>query len=97
VIESMACGTPVLCQRGQGPGEIVPYDELMTLEGRVVREGKTRLLHADTGEAASVLMRAASSPSLLSSLAERGRRAVESVYRIGRIASRWRDCIREYS
>jgi glycosyltransferase involved in cell wall biosynthesis len=96
VIEAMACGVPVLCQTGQGPGEIVPYDDLLARKGRVVQEGKTALLHADPEEAAALMRRAASSPCLLRTLAEMGRRVAASDYSIGGVASRWLDCMGKY-
>ena len=89
VAEAMACGIPVVTHPGQGPGEIVPYPELLVPGSRAEAHGETALLRADPAEAAAVLLRAAQSPQLLHRLGEAGRRAAEGSYDIQRVAGMW--------
>ncbi|MBN1836737.1 MAG: glycosyltransferase, partial [Spirochaetales bacterium] len=44
VVEAMACGVPVAAQPGQGPGELVPYGELLVPGSAEEADGATILL-----------------------------------------------------
>lgn len=89
VIEAMSCGVPVVTHPGQGPGEIVPYRELLVPGSRRREEGGALLLEARPDLAAEVLGRAREQPQLLRSLAEQGRAEVLRLYDIDRVAARW--------
>ncbi|MBN1835998.1 MAG: glycosyltransferase family 4 protein [Spirochaetales bacterium] len=89
VAEAMACGVPVVTHAVQGPGEIVPYRDLLVPGSRTEAHGETALLRADPAEAAAVLLRAAESPQLLGRLGEAGRRAAERSYDIHQVAEMW--------
>jgi glycosyltransferase involved in cell wall biosynthesis len=89
VIEAMSCGVPVVTHPGQGPGEVVPYRELLVPGSRRREEGGALLLEARPDLAAEVLGRACEQPQRLRSLAEQGRAEVLRLYDIDRVAARW--------
>ncbi len=89
VAEAMACGVPVVCLPGQGPGEIVPYRELRVDRFTEAREGGAVLLQADPQAAADALLAAARRPDLLDRLSARGRLEAERRYDIRRVARLW--------
>jgi len=89
VVEAMACGVPVAAQPVQGPGEIVPYGDLLVRGSDVVEEGGTVLSLAKPEKAAGVLLKAASDPLLAAALAAEGRRAAELRYDIADVAGAW--------
>jgi glycosyltransferase involved in cell wall biosynthesis len=95
VVEAMACGVPVVCQPGQGPGEIVPYRELMVPGSRTEAHGPTALLRADPEAAAAVLREAARAPARLERLSLLGRQAAQESYGIDRVAGLWAGLLRE--
>jgi glycosyltransferase involved in cell wall biosynthesis len=89
VIEAMSCGVPVVTHPGQGPGEIIPYQELF-VSGSLCREEEgSVLLEAQPEAAAAVLGRAAASPQLRLRLAEEGRREALRSFDIDAVALRW--------
>lgn len=94
VIEAMACGLPVAALPIQGPGEIVPYDDLIVSRYTTHMEGKTTLLWADPDEAARVLVKAAGDPHLRAELKQRGLREVRERYDIRHVARAWEMLIR---
>ena len=89
VLEAMACGVPVVTHPVQGPGEIVPYRELLVPGSRAVSEGGSTLLQADPAQAARLLLRAAESPRLLKEAGERGRREAVEGYDMAKVAGLW--------
>jgi len=89
VIEAMACGVPVVCMPIQGPGEIIPYDELIVSKYCKHDEDETTLLLADPEEAARMLAKAAENPHLCNSLVCRGLVEVEKRYDIRNVARAW--------
>jgi len=89
VIEAMACGVPVVCMPIQGPGEIIPYDELIVSKYCKHEEDRTTLLLADPEEAARMLAKAAENPHLCNSLVCRGLVEVEKRYDIRNVARAW--------
>jgi len=89
VIEAMACGVPVVTQDIQGPGEIVPYRELLLKGGRRFRDGETVLCHADPEEAAHMMLNILNSRLLYSQTAEEGVEAVRQHYDIRTVAEKW--------
>ena len=94
VIEAMACGVPVATHRVQGPGEIVPYEDLMVSGSDEVFDGKTRLLLADPATASKVLFYAYHNRDRLSELGALGRQVVERLYDIRVVAETWEKLIR---
>jgi glycosyltransferase involved in cell wall biosynthesis len=90
VIEAMSCGVPIVTHPVQGPGEIVPYDELKVMGSRKEYEGKTMLLLADPDQAAQTLCRAASAPLLLKKLGVLGLEEAKEKYDIRTVAHRWK-------
>ncbi|HUT64813.1 MAG TPA: glycosyltransferase family 4 protein [Spirochaetota bacterium] len=94
VIEAMACGVPVVTHRVQGPGEIVPYNDLMVSGSDEVFDGKTRLLLADPFNASKVLLYAYNNSGRLSDLGALGRQVVERLYDIRVVAETWEKLIR---
>jgi glycosyltransferase involved in cell wall biosynthesis len=95
VIEAMACGVPVACQPIQGPGELVPYRDLLVHGGRRIDDAGTLLVEPDPRRAADVLERARRNPGLLERLAAAGREEVLRRYRIRPVAERWLELARE--
>jgi glycosyltransferase involved in cell wall biosynthesis len=89
VVEAMACGVPVLSLPIQGPGETVPYDELMVGGYTEAWESGSLLLHANPHHAARRLIEAYDRPEMLSRLSRLGRREVSRRYDIRRIARLW--------
>jgi glycosyltransferase involved in cell wall biosynthesis len=89
VIEAMACAVPVARHAVQGPGETVPYAELLVPGSRGQQQGGSRLLVADPRAAAAVLLQAAGDPGLLRRLGERGRAEAEERYDLRRVVEQW--------
>jgi glycosyltransferase involved in cell wall biosynthesis len=89
VIEAMASGVPVIAQPGQGPGEIVPYRELLVEGGELVEERGTVLSRASPERAALRLREAAEDPGTMRVLSERGRGEAEARYDIELVAEKW--------
>ncbi len=96
IIQAMACGIPIVTHPVQGPGEIVPYDDLMVCGSEVIREEDTVLLHADQVEAARVILKASKDPILLRSLSKKVRREAEKRYDIRIVARLWDELISAY-
>jgi glycosyltransferase involved in cell wall biosynthesis len=93
VIEAMACGVPVACQPIQGPGELVPYEELLIGGGERRYEGETLLIEPDPRRAAEMLSKACADRALLERLADAGREKVMEHYRIESVARRWLELV----
>ena len=89
VIEAMACGLPVVCPRGQGPGEIVPYHDLLVTSGEVVMEGASALYWVDPPAVAAAVERALDDSVLRERLGRLGREEAEQRYDIEVVADRW--------
>jgi glycosyltransferase involved in cell wall biosynthesis len=94
VAEAMACGLPVVTHRVQGPGELVPYTELVAEDSEPYEEGGSRLLQARPRTVALLLARAADDPDLRLRAAEQGRREVRLHYDLGGVVERWQDLFR---
>jgi len=93
VIEAMSCCIPVAAPPIQGPGEILPFRELLIEWGSVEREGERSLFLANPQEAAEILIKAFEHRALLQQLGERGRREAEQRYDIRIVAQRWEELI----
>jgi len=93
VIEAMACGLPVARLPVQGPGELVPYGELLIPGSRIHREGRALLLEADPRQAAATLLAASANRARLEELGRIGRRHVLERCEIRLVAQRWEELI----
>lgn len=93
IIEAMACGIPVATQPVQGPGEIVPYDELIIHDSTVLREKGRSLYYADPKKIVEILSKAAHAPGLLKDLGTLGRKEAEKKYDMRIIAGLWSSLI----
>lgn len=93
VIEAMACGTPVITHPVQGPGETVPYGDLMLVRSEKIYEDGTALLYADIDEAAEILMKARADPGLLARLSEEGRKYSTERFDMDNVAALWENLI----
>ena len=96
VIEAMACGVPVVTHRVQGPGEIVPYDDLLVPGSEESYEEGTKLATADPDAAAEVLLRAYESGTL-KNLGADGREVAVERYDIRKVVLQWIALIRNVS
>ncbi|MEW5816523.1 MAG: glycosyltransferase family 4 protein [Spirochaetota bacterium] len=93
VIEAMACGIPVITPPMQGPGEIVPYDDLFIAPGYAANTEGTKLFFADPASTSEILLKAFKDPALCKKLGETGRREVKNRYDIKTVARQWIELI----
>ena len=94
VIEAMACGLPIVTHRVQGPGEIVPYDDLVVTGSKESFENGTKLLTADPQAAAEVLIYAYRNRKILLRLGMDARAEVIKGYDIRVVVDLWRELIK---
>jgi len=94
VIEAMACGLPVVTHPVQGPGELVPYPELLVPGSKKAKDGDVELLMADPVSFARAIVRFCSSPELAASASAAGRRAAVEKYDIRVVAEMWARLLR---
>ncbi|MBA7692169.1 hypothetical protein ES703_100727 [subsurface metagenome] len=88
-IEAMACEVPVVTQPVQGPGETVPYSDLLVRESRIIMDGDTVLRWAEPQSIATVLKSAAKDPDMLNRLRARGRCAVREQFDLRVVVEKW--------
>ena len=89
VIEAMACGLPVVTHPVQGPGELIPYPELLVHGSTIVKESQTALLIADPRSYADTIVRLAENPTLAHSASIAGRSAAVSRFDIRVVTRMW--------
>ncbi len=89
VLEAMSMGIPVIAQRVQGPGEIVPYGDLMAEDGLETDVGGSLLVKADPRTAAGLMEKACRDAGLLWKLSMEGRIEAEARYDLQAIARKW--------
>jgi len=97
VIEAMACGVPVVSHDVQGPGELLPYAELMVPGSIRNTEEGILLLDASPDQAARVLERVHRDKKLGTRLSEIGRKTCVELYDIRRVAESWLELLSELS
>lgn len=87
--EAMACGLPVVCSGGQGPGELVPYRDLLveTEEGPPDTPETVRWVKVDS--LVDKMLIAAENATLRRSLGEAGRRVARSRFDVTTVADGW--------
>lgn len=96
VIEAMACGVPVIAQEDQGPGEIIPYGDLLLTRSATIEDGGSRLLLSDADECAAKLNFARNNPGILSAFSGIGSSVISDTYDINIIAARWLNLIEKF-
>ncbi len=96
IIEAMACGIPVATQPVQGPGEIVPYNDLIIHGSTVLEEKGRSFYYADPKKIGAILVKAGRTPRLLDNLGTLGRIVAEKEYDMGVIAGLWSDLINSH-
>ncbi len=89
VIEAMASGLPVVTHQVQGPGELVPYPDLLVRGSRIIHDGEVVLMEADPQSFADGVIRFVTEPSLLRRAAAEGRRAAVNRFDIRIVAKQW--------
>lgn len=89
VIEAMACGLPVVTHPVQGPGEIVPYPDLLVPGSRTVKDGDVELLMADPGAFAKAIIRIAKDPLTARRASSEGRAAAVGRFDIRLVVEKW--------
>ena len=97
VIEAMACGVPVVYHDVQGPGELLPYAELMVPGSNRNTEEGILLLDASPDQAAKVLDRVHRDKRLRGRASEIGRKTCVELYDIARVAESWIELLSELS
>jgi glycosyltransferase involved in cell wall biosynthesis len=93
VIEAMACGVPVAYIPIQGPGETVPYKELLIGGSHILREGERVLYIAEPYGVSKVLLKAYENRRLLADLSHRGRTTAENRFDIRIVTRMWEELI----
>jgi glycosyltransferase involved in cell wall biosynthesis len=94
VAEAMSCGLPVVTHRVQGPGELLPYAELLAEDSEPYEEGGSLLLQARPRTVAGLLARASADPDLRLRAAELGRQEVQRRCALGAVVERWLELFR---
>ncbi len=95
VVEAMACGVPVVSHDVQGPGELLPYADLIVPGSIRNTEEGVLLLDASPEQAAKVLERAFKDEGLRRRSSDVGRRKSVELYDIHRVAQEWLDLLSE--
>ncbi len=93
VIEAMSCGVPVASMPIQGPGETVPYKELLIGGSHTLREGERVLYIADPYGVLKVLLKTYENRRLLADLSHRGRTIAENRFDIRIVTRMWEELI----
>lgn len=89
VIEAMACAVPVVSPPIQGPGEILPYPDLLVPKGAMREEEATLLYEADPPAVAALLAELAEDKGLRERMSREGREAAVSRFDLRRVAAQW--------
>jgi glycosyltransferase involved in cell wall biosynthesis len=92
VAEAMACGLPVATHRVQGPGELVPYAELVAGDSLRREEAGRQLLEARPATVAALL--AAADDEQLRRLGGQGRETAERCFSLQRVLGAWEALLR---
>ena len=96
VVEAMASGIPVAAVPTQGPGEILPYSDLLVPNAAVVQDGATVLRWASPADLAGSIIFAHSDQELRRRLALAGRREATTRFDINVVAESWERLIGSY-
>jgi glycosyltransferase involved in cell wall biosynthesis len=97
-VEALASGVPVATHRGQGPGEITPFDELLVDAKQVVDESGAVLEFVDPDSAAAVACRVIDlSREARAELSVKARNCATEQYDIEVVARRWINLISRYT
>ncbi len=93
VIEAMACGVPVVTHPVQGPGETIPYPELLVGGSEKIADGDVELLMADPAAFAGATVRFATDRELAAYASNAGRVAATEFYDIRKVAGMWSELL----
>ena len=93
ILEALACGIPVSCPPVQGPGEIVPYEDLFIHDYKVFNDNGSQLCEADPASTARVLANAAHRPDQLAYMRTRGIEESHARFDIREVAKQWIELI----
>lgn len=88
-VEAMACGLPVVTHPVQGPGELVPYPDLLVSGSNVIQDGDVELLLGNPRAFADMMVRFAEDPELARFASIEGRRVALDRFDIRNIAGQW--------
>ena len=89
IIEAMACGLPVVTHPVQGPGELVPYPDLLVPGSRTIKDGEVMLMEANPRSFADAAVNFANNPTLSRRAAAAGRMAAVNRFDIRIVARQW--------
>ena len=93
VIEAMSCGVPVATHAVQGPGEIVPYSELLIYGSRIVNDGDVVLRWLEPNAVARSVMKAIEmDKTCLEKISLRGLAEIDDRYSLKVVVDRWLNC-----
>ena len=95
IIEAMASGLPVVTHPVQGPGELVPYPDLLVPGSRTTIEGEVELMEADPRSFANAIIRFAEDPSLTRRAVTTGRSVAVDCFDIRAVVRQWSQLLRE--
>ena len=89
VIEAMACAVPVVSPPIQGPGEILPYTDVLVPGGSFREEEGVELYQADPRIVCTVVKSLVEDKCLRERLSREGREAVLCRYELRRVVQQW--------
>lgn len=89
VIEAMASGLPVVCAAGQGPGELVPYRDLLVDTEAGPPDAPESVRWVTVPSLAEKMVLAAEDSRLRRDLGEKGRRIAALKFDASVVADRW--------
>jgi glycosyltransferase involved in cell wall biosynthesis len=95
IIEALACAVPVLCCKGQGPGEIAEGGVFTITSCRSRKEGDTLLFDIDPKNFSEHILRSLAEADRLQAEAARGREQAVCRYDYRTVAGLWAELLRE--
>ncbi len=96
VAEALSSGVPVVTHPIQGPGEIVPYVDLLVRESAVLEDAGTILREIDVEAAAGKVCYALDDPIVLRRVSQEGREYATRALDSAVVAAGWIDLIEDF-